>query len=237
VIKPNMSFPNPPEWGTTTHPDVVRALSDMCLRAGAASVLVLDNPLRNAELCLERSGLRAACGNLPQTRTQALADRRFYEEVKIPGGEELKSTMIMKEVLRANVVIAVPVAKSHSATGVSLCLKGMMGLIYDRRSLHLDMDLNTAIVDLCTVLKPHLTVVDASRVLSSGGPGGPGKVIALERIIASTDMVAADAMAVEQGTWYGRKFKARQVKHIRMAHERGLGNMDVAAQILKEVAV
>jgi uncharacterized protein (DUF362 family) len=116
-------------------------------------------------------------------------------------------------------------------------MKGMMGLIYDRRSLHLDMDLNTAIVDLCTVLKPHLTVVDASRVLSSGGPGGPGKVIALETIIVSTDMVAADAMAVERGTWYGRKFKARQVKHIRMAHERGLGRMDVGLQTLKEVAV
>jgi len=237
VIKPNMSFPNPPEWGTTTHPDVVRALSDMCRKAGAASVLVLDNPLRNAELCLERSGLRAACQDLPQTQTQALADRRFYEEVEVPEGKELRSTMIMKEVLKANVLIAVPVAKSHSATGVSLAMKGMMGLIYDRSSFHLDMDLNRAIVDLCTVLKPQLTVVDASRVLSSGGPGGPGKVIPLETIIASTDMVAADAMAVELGTWYGRKFKASQVKHIRMAHERGLGNMDVAVQSVKEVVV
>jgi uncharacterized protein (DUF362 family) len=236
VIKPNMSFPNPPEWGTTTHPDVVRALSDMCLKAGAVSVLVLDNPLRNAELCLERSGLRAVCQGLPQTQTQALADRRFYEEVEVPEGKELRSTMIMKEVLKANVLIAVPVAKSHSATGVSLAMKGMMGLIYDRRSFHLDMDLNRAIVDLCTVLEPQLTVVDASRVLSSGGPGGPGKVIPLGTIIASTDMVAADAMAVERGTWYGRTFRAGQVKHIRMAHERGLGNMDVTVQRVKEVA-
>jgi uncharacterized protein (DUF362 family) len=237
VIKPNMSFPNPPEWGTTTHPEVVKALTDMCLEAGASSVLLLDNPLRNAELCLERSGLRAACGDLPQTQTRALEDRHFYEEVKVHEGKDLKSTMIMKEVLRSDVLIAAPVAKSHSATGVSLSMKGMMGLIYDRGSLHLEMDLNTAIVDLCTVLKPHLTLVDASRVLSTGGPGGPGKVIALETIIASTDMVAADAMAVERGTWYGRKFKARQVKHIRMAHERGLGNMDVAMQSLKEVTL
>jgi uncharacterized protein (DUF362 family) len=237
VIKPNMSFPNPPEWGTTTHPEVVQALTRMCVEAGASSVLILDNPLRNAELCLEQSGLRAACGDLSQTQTRALEDRRFYEEVKVPEGKDLTSTMIMKEVLRSDVLIAAPVAKSHSATGVSLSMKGMMGLIYDRASFHLDMDLNTAIVDLCTVLKPHLTVVDASRLLSTGGPGGPGKVIALETIIASTDMVAADAMAVELGTWYGRKFKARQVKHIRMAHERGLGNMDVAAQTLKEVAL
>ena len=60
VIKPNMSFPNPPDWGSTTHPDVVRELTMMCVEAGASSVLVLDNPLRSAELCLVRSGVRKA---------------------------------------------------------------------------------------------------------------------------------------------------------------------------------
>jgi len=57
----------------------------------------------------------------------------------------------------------------------------------------------------------------------------------MKKIVASTDMVAADAATVELGTWYGRKFKARQVKHIRMAHERGLGNMDLKNQTVKEI--
>jgi uncharacterized protein (DUF362 family) len=235
VIKPNMSFPNPPDWGTTTHPEVIKELTKMCLKAGAASVLVLDNPLRSSELCLERSGLKSVCEDLPRTYVRGLTNRTFYQEVKIPDGKELTSTMVMKKVLESNVLIAVPVAKSHSATGVSLALKGMMGLIYDRRDFHLNLDLDVAVVDLCTVLKPKLTIVDASRILSEGGPGGPGKVIPMNRIIASTDMVAADAMAVELGTWYGRKFKAHQVKHIQSAHQRGLGNMDVAGQAIKEV--
>lgn len=114
-------------------------------------------------------------------------------------------------------------------------MKGMMGLIHDRIAFHIDMDLDEAVVDLCTILRPKLTVIDASRLLSEGGPGGPGKVIPLNKVIASTDMVAADAMAVEQGTWYGRKFSAKQVKHLRMAHQRGLGNMEVKSQIVKEV--
>jgi uncharacterized protein (DUF362 family) len=92
-------------------------------------------------------------------------------------------------------------------------------------------------VDLCTVLKPTLTIIDASRILSEGGPGGPGKVIPMNMIIASTDFVAADAMAVEMGTWYGRKFKAHQVKHIQMAHERGLGRIDASSLSVKEVRV
>lgn len=237
VIKPNMSFPNPPDRATTTHPVVVRELMVMCFDAGAASVLVLDNPLRKVELCLEKSELKGLCENLPRARVEGLTNEIFFRQVKVPAGKELNTTMVMRRVLEADVLIAAPVAKSHSATGVSLAMKGMMGLIYDRRVFHRSLDLNTAIVDLCTILRPKLTVVDASRILTTGGPGGPGKVVTLNKIIASTDMVAADAMAVELGTWYGRKFKGEQVKHIQLAHERGLGNMDIAGQVVKEVAV
>ncbi|HDR15189.1 MAG TPA: DUF362 domain-containing protein [Desulfobacteraceae bacterium] len=237
VIKPNMSFAKGPEEAANTHPDVVRELAVMCREAGASSVLVLDNPLQNVEMCLERSRLKEACENIPGTGVEASSRRRDFREVSVPLGKSLKSTMIMKKVLEADVLIAAPVAKSHSGTGVSLSMKGMMGLIYNRREFHTSMDLNEAIVDLCTVLKPDLTVVDASRILSDGGPGGPGKVIRLDTVIASTDMVAADAMAVELGTWYGRRFKGAQVAHIRMAHERGLGNMEFAGRSIKEVAV
>lgn len=236
VIKPNMSFPNPPDWGSTTHPDVVRELMSLCFKAGAASVLVLDNPLRAAEQCPERTGIKSACESFPKSRVEVLTKADMFREVKIPKGKSLKSTMVMKQVLDADVLISAPVAKSHSASGVSASLKGMMGLIYDRKPLHMDMDLNVGVVDLCTLLVPKLAVIDASRILSDGGPGGPGKVIHLNKIIVSTDMVAADAMAVELGTWYGRKFKASQVKHIKEAHERGLGNMDITAQSVKEVA-
>jgi uncharacterized protein (DUF362 family) len=236
VIKPNMSFPNPPDWGTTTHPDVVQELTKMCVEAGASSVLILDNPLRSAELCLERSGVKKACTDLPQTQVQGPTNKAFYGEVKIPEGKALTSTMVMKKVLESDVLIAAPVAKSHSATGVSMALKGMMGLIYDRKDFHLNLDIDVAIVDLCTVLKPKLTVIDASRILSEGGPSGPGKVIPMNKIIVSRDIVAADSMAVEVGTWYGRKFKGHQVKHIQNADRRGLGNMDISSQTVKEVS-
>jgi uncharacterized protein (DUF362 family) len=236
VIKPNMSFANPPEMATTTHPDVVRQLVSMCLNVGASKVLVLDNPLRGVEQCLERSGLKVACEFDQRSQVAGLADKRFFQEVPVPKGMNLKSTWVMKSVLESDVLISAPVAKSHSATGVSLAMKGMMGLIYDRHEFHRDMDLDTAIVDLCTLLVPKLTVIDASRILSTGGPGGPGKVLAMRKIITSANMVSADALAVTLGTWYGKKFKPRQVKHIMMAHERGLGRMDVENLVVKEVS-
>ena len=123
-------------------------------------------------------------------------------------------------------LIAAPVAKSHSGAGVSLSMKGMMGLVYNRMIFH-RRDLHTSIVDLSTVLKADLTVVDATRVLSTGGPGGPGKVLTPDTVIASADMVAADAYTVSAFEWYGKSYRPDQVRHIREAHARGLGRMDI----------
>jgi uncharacterized protein (DUF362 family) len=235
VIKPNMSFPTPPERASTTHPEVVRELAVMCKEAGAERVLVLDHTLSREELCLERSGIRKACNPISKKMVFALSDDRFYKATDIPEGKSMTSTDIMKEVLKSDVLIAAPVAKSHSATGISLSLKGMMGLNYDRSVMHRKYDLHTSIVDLCTILKADLTVIDGTRVLSTNGPGGPGKVLKGDTIIASKDMVAADAYAVSIFEWYGKRFKPRQVRHIREAHERGLGRMDVENLYVKAI--
>ena len=101
--------------------------------------------------------------------------------------------------------------------------------------MHWRYDLHTSIVDLCTVVKAHLTVIDATRVLSTNGPGGPGKVLKENTVIASADMVAADAFTVASFEWYGKKYQPKQVRHIREAHERGLGRMDIENLKVKTV--
>ena len=227
VIKPNMSFAAPPERASNTNPEVVSQLAAMCKEAGAAKILVLDHTLAPKELCLERSGIRKACDLINRKMVFALNDDRFFKATDIPEGKSMTNTEIMKEVLKSNVLIAAPVAKSHSATGVSLSMKGMMGLNYNRRVMHSQYDLDTSIVDLCTILKADLTVIDGTRVLSTNGPRGPGKVLKMDTIIASKDMVAADAYAVSIFEWYGKKFKPGQIRHIFEAHKRGLGRMDV----------
>ncbi|MDZ7698477.1 MAG: DUF362 domain-containing protein [Deltaproteobacteria bacterium] len=226
LIKPNMSFAVPPERASNTHPKVVSTLAALCKEAGASRVMILDNPLASEERCLEASGIYDACKPIDEQMVQMVNNSALFQEIDIPGAVTLKKTDVMKDVLKADVFIAAPVAKSHSGAGVSLSMKGMMGLIYNRRIMHM-LDLHTAIVDLASVLKPDLTVIDATRVLSTGGPGGPGKVLKKDTVIASRDMVAADAYAVSAFEWYGKRFKPRQVRHIREAHERKLGRMDV----------
>ncbi|WP_045212093.1 DUF362 domain-containing protein [Desulfonatronovibrio magnus] len=227
VIKPNMSFAHPPERATNTHPDVVKALAMMCVEAGAASVMILDNPLQGAELCLERSGIQEACSSVPQTSVHTFTSNRFFTTVDLDQGQTMKQTDVMNPVLDADVLIAAPVAKSHSGTGVSLSMKGMMGLIRDRGIMHRRFNLSSAIVDLCTFLKADLTIIDATRVLASHGPFGPGEVIQGNRVVASTDMVSADAMVVNMFPWYGRDIMPENVAHILEAHNRGLGRMDI----------
>jgi uncharacterized protein (DUF362 family) len=226
VIKPNMSFAKTPDFAATTHPLVVAAVAKACLEAGAREVLVLDHTLQRAELCLERTGIREACRNMPGVHVLALQDRKFFQEIRIPQGKVLDRVEVMKDVLDS-VLISVPVAKSHSATGVSLGLKGLMGLIWDRESFHFQFNINQGIADLATAIKPRLTVLDATRAMASGGPGGPGDVKKPNLIVAGADPVAVDSYGVGIVPWYGRNFKGRQVEHLLIAHQRGVGKIDV----------
>jgi len=176
VLKPNMSFTRTPEFGATTHPQVVATVAQACVEAGAQQVLVLDHTLHRAELCLERTGIREACKDIPGVHVLALQERKFFREIKIPQGKVLERVEVMKEVLDSPVLINIPVAKSHSATGVSMGIKGLMGLIWEREIFHSQVNMNQALADLATVIKPQLTILDATRALTSGGPGGPGEV-------------------------------------------------------------
>jgi len=237
VLKPNMSFSRTPEFATTTHPLVVATVAQACIEAGAQQVLVLDHTLQRAELCLERTGIRDACKNIPGVHVLALQERKFFREIKIPQGKVLERVEVIKEVLDNSVLINIPIAKSHSATGVSIGMKGLMGLIWDRESFHSQYNINQAIADLATVIKPQLTILDATRVLTSGGPGGPGEVKKPNLIVAGFDPVAVDSYGVSVAPWYGQNFKGRQVEHLLVSHQRGLGKIDVEQlKIFKEKA-
>ena len=237
VLKPNMSFARTPDFSATTHPLVVATVAQACMEAGAQQVLVLDHTLQRAELCLERTRIREACKNIPGVHVLALQERKFFGEIKIPQGKVLERVEVFKEILDGHVLINIPVAKSHSATGVSLGLKGLMGMIWDRESFHSQYNINQAIADLATVIKPQLTILDATRALASGGPGGPGEVKKPNLIIAGIDPIAVDSYGVSIVPWYGQNIRGRQVEHLLVAHQKGLGKIDIdQLKIFKEKA-
>ena len=227
VIKPNMSFAKTPDEAANTSPVAVATVARACRAAGAKDVLVVDHTLQKAELCLELSGIRRACQSIDNTHLLTLNDEQFYRSVPVPQGKVLKTVQVMEEVMRCDVLINLPAAKSHSATGVSLGMKGLMGVIWDRKYFHAKVDLHQAIADLSSLIKPNLTIIDASRALLTGGPSGPGKVTTLNTFIAGIDPVAVDTCGVHIARWYDKKFEVDQVKHITAAHQMGLGTTNL----------
>lgn len=237
VLKPNMSFPNPPEWGSTTHPDVVTTVAQLCLDAGAKRIAVIDQPLRRPEVCLKRAGIAKACQGMPNVTVLALSEQKFYQKIAVPSGKELHEVEIARDVLQADVLINLPVAKSHMASGVSLGMKNLMGLIWDREYFHQYIDLNQGIADLSTLIQPDLILMDATRPMTTAGPGGPGKLVQLNTIVAGIDPVAVDSYTVSLTQWYGHQFAGKNVKYVLKAADLGLGEIDVSKLNVKEIEV
>jgi uncharacterized protein (DUF362 family) len=222
VVKPNIGWDRKPEFGACTHPLVVKAIAEECVRAGARKVKVFDNPCNDPRRCYENSGIQTALKGMKNVEMKQIENER-YKNTKL-NGTFLKEWELYDEALSANVFINVPVAKHHALTKLTLGLKNMMGIMGGNRGyLHRGMD--DALVDVNSVVKSHLVIIDATRILLNHGPqGGSLKdVKVLNRIVASTDIVAADSYAT---TFFN--LKPEDVGATVAASKRGLGEMNLS---------
>ncbi len=224
-IKPNASFDRTPEQGSNTHPDVCRAVIDQCLAAGAAKVTVFDRTLAEERRAYVNSGIGPMIESISDKRlTLHNTEERKYVPVKIEKGIAFTKWKFYKDALDADVYINVPVAKHHGSAGLTLGLKNTLGIIGgSRQKIH--WDLHQGIVDLNTVVKSHLTIVDGTRILLRNGPSG-GDLADVEvknTVIASADVVAADAYATKL------LFDAdpMTIEHVKIANQTGLGEIDL----------
>lgn len=234
VLKPNGGFANPPEWGTTTTPELVAAMARACLAAGAGSVAVVEYPISKGRKCLERCGLTRVVDLAPGCKLQVLGADADFEKVAVEGGVACDEVDLARVLREADLFVSMPTAKHHSGTVVSLGLKNAMGLIKDRPSFH-GMDLHQAVADLARVVRPHLTVVDATRALLTNGPAGPGEVVRLDRLVAGTNVVSVDAYSLGLAPFTRRKLTVADVRHIGLAAAAGLGEADVSKLDVKRL--
>jgi uncharacterized protein (DUF362 family) len=99
----------------------------------------------------------------------------------------------------------------------------MMGIMADNRG-YIHRSIEDALCDVNSVVKSHLVIIDATRILTAHGPqGGDLKdVKVMNTVIASRDIVAADAYAT---TLF--EMKPQDLSTTVAAHKRGLGEMDL----------
>ena len=230
VIKPNIGWDRSVEQGANTHPLVVKALVEMVLEAGGSRVLVFDHTCNEKRRCYRNSGMEEVLGAMGRAvKLEHIDDRKFIP-VDIEKGISLTRWDIYKEALLADCYINVPVAKHHGLSRLTLGLKNNMGVIGGNRG-RLHHDLGQKLADLATVVKPQLTVVDATRMLMKNGPQG-GRVKDVRKadtVVASTDPVAADAYVT---TLFG--LRPEEISSTVAAHKMGLGEMNLDRISVKE---
>ncbi|OPY02460.1 MAG: hypothetical protein A4E61_01313 [Syntrophorhabdus sp. PtaB.Bin184] len=221
VVKPNMGWDRKPEYAANTHPLVVKTIVEECLSSGARRVKVFDHTCNDARRCYENSGIQTALGGMKNVDVRFVENDRFRKTAL--NGRFLKEWPLYDDALAADVFINVPIAKHHSLTGLTLGLKNMMGIMADNRG-YIHRKIEDALSDVSSVVKSHLVIIDATRILTDHGPQGGNlkDVKVLNTVIASRDIVAADAYAT---TLFG--MKPQDIPTTVTAHKRGLGEMDV----------
>jgi uncharacterized protein (DUF362 family) len=232
IIKPNICVAyHTYEYAATTNPWVVGALVKLCREAGAGRVRVMDNPFGGTpEEAYQRSGIQeqvlAAGGEM-----EIMPQFKFVP-TDIPEGRDLRRCDIYDEVLNADLVIDVPIAKHHNLAKLTLAMKNLMGVIRDRPAMHIN--LGQRLADLASRVRPGLIVVDAVRLLTANGPtgGNLNDVSKIDTVLATTDIVAADSYAA---TLFGKQ--PMELDYVRAATEMGLGRSDLGSLRIEEMTV
>jgi len=232
IVKPNICVGyHTYEYAATTNPWVVAELVRLCLEAGARRVRVMDSPFGGGpEEAYARSGIQeqvlAAGGQM-----EIMARFKFVL-TEIPQGIDLRQKNIYDDVLKADVLINVPIAKHHSLARLTLGMKNLMGVITDRPAMH--SNLGQRLADLTSRVRPHLTVVDAVRILTAHGPtgGSLADVKKLDTVIASPDIIATDSYAA---ALFG--LKPNDLAFVRAGTNMGLGRSDLSNLKIEEIAV
>ncbi|MCI0512652.1 DUF362 domain-containing protein [candidate division KSB1 bacterium] len=231
VVKPNIGWDRRPEQAANTNPEIVAEIVRLCLQAGASQVTVFDRTCAVANRAYKNSGIEEAA-DAAGAKVRHIIPTKF-KAVAIPQGQILKSWEFYEDLLKADVFINVPIAKHHSLSRVSLSLKNVMGVLGgDRGALHHNFP--EKICDVNLAVKPQLIILDAIRILTRNGPqgGNLADVKTLNTIIAGVNPVAVDALGA---TLFG--LKPTDLDFLRIAQQRGLGEIDLSKLKIKEIAM
>lgn len=217
LIKPNYVLSLPPHTGVTTDARIVEALIEFSKRCGATSITVGEGGAGDTKRAFDLVGMF----DVAEQHGVALVDlnRDDSIEVMIPGSLALNKVRVSKIALNSSCLVNVPKLKVHHLCLASVGMKNLMGTILPKSIMH--EHLNEKIVDLTSLLRPKLTVVDG--LIASEGDEVSGRPVRMNLIIAGKDVVAVDTVSVAI-----MGINPSRVQYIKLAHSRGLGVGDLS---------
>jgi uncharacterized protein (DUF362 family) len=228
VVKPNAKNQSPPGYGIVTDPRVVEACVRLAFDAGAAKVAIADGAAYPTGAYDTLAAFQTmGIVDIARRWDVDLVDLNSYDSVEldVTDGVALDRVRVGRSVIDADVVVNVPVLKTHRGTLLSACLKNIgvgCATREEKKRLH-RCGIEAALVDVYALVKPRFHVVDGIVALEGDGPNlPPGKAKPLGVVVAGSDGLAVDTVcAAIMGV------PPTRVKHLQLARAQGLGNGDL----------
>ncbi len=223
VVKPNIGWDVSPERGGNTNPFLISRIIKRCFEAGAKDVYVFDHTCDDWKRSYSNSGIERAAKDAG-AKVVSGASEGYYQEVDVKKGEVMKNAKVHELILSSDVFINVPILKSHGSAEVTIGMKNLMGIVWDRRFWHRN-DLHRCIADFSSFRKPDLTIVDAYYVMKRNGPRGISTedVVTMKSQLIGKDIVAVDSAAAKL---FG--VDPNEIDYIKYAEEMKLGTTDLS---------
>ncbi len=237
TIKPNIGWDKTPDLAGNTNPELIVALINACKDAGAKEITVFDNTCDNWRRCYESSGIEAAAKKAGAIVMPA-NEEKYFRETALPKGKAVKSAKIHQAILDCDKWFNVPVLKNHGGARMTIAMKNLMGIVWDRRAFH-QKGLDQCIADIGTLSNPAcLNIVDAYRIMKTNGPRGRNAddVELTKALFMSTDPVAVDVAACGFFAQF-TGLKLDEVKYLPLGQAHKLGTMDVKSLDVQRIKI
>ncbi|MDH4204939.1 MAG: DUF362 domain-containing protein [Desulfobacteraceae bacterium] len=221
LLKVNAAFASPAMLSATTHPAIITEMTQLCFRAGAASVVVTDNPINDPASCFTLTGIADAARS---AGAQVLLPRDdLFSPMTVKDAKLIRNWPVLyTPFMDITKVIGMAPLKDHHRSGASMIMKNWYGLLGGRRNIF-HQDIHSIIMELAMMVKPSLVILDATTSMMTNGPTG-GSLSDLKNtntMIVSTDQVAADAFGA---SLLGRSLD--ELPFIGKAEAAGIGTAD-----------
>jgi uncharacterized protein (DUF362 family) len=224
LIKPNYINASHPSTGVTTDARVIEGVIAFLKKHGVKEIIIGEGAGEADTLDAFKV---AGVDDVARRWNVRMVDlnRDEFLDVSPSSARTLKKVKIARTALEST-IISVPKLKPHRLTGATLSLKNMMGAMTPKGTMH--GHLNQNIVDLASIIKPSVAVIDA--IVAGEGHETSGDPVEMNLVIAGTDPVAVDTVgAAVMG------ISIENVRYLRLAEECGLGTCHLERiQILGE---
>jgi len=200
LIKPNLLMARRPEGATTTHPELVRAVSELFCSLGA-EVVIADSPGGPYNEPLLETVYKSSGMSLAAKETGARLNRDLTHQKVVFSGETRREFPILTPIVKSDIIINIAKMKTHVVTYFTGAVKNNFGAIpgLSKARTHSQLpgrqEFSRMLVDLCRCVSPTLSMIDGVVGMDGKGPSG-GRARKAGVLIASRNPFAADLAAM-----------------------------------------